>query len=113
MTEIVDPSLHIEPASEAVVWPKSSRGVGSTEPAPRRSSLDGATIGFVWDDLFRGDELFPLLERELATRFADVRIVGYDRFGSSHGADEPGFIAALPSRLAEHGVDAVVSGMGC
>ncbi len=42
----------------------------------------------MWDYLFRGDEIFPVLETELVERFPDVEIVGYDVFGNTHGADE-------------------------
>ena len=37
----------------------------------------------------------------------------YDVFGNTHGPDESTIIEALPRRLRDRGVDAVVSGMGC
>lgn len=96
-----------------VVWPKSPQGVAGRQVAPRLDTLDNKRIAFVWDWLFRGDELFPILERELSTRHPSVEIVGYEAFGNSHGGDEADFIARLPNALAEHQIDAVVSGMGC
>ncbi|MEM7140231.1 MAG: hypothetical protein AAF548_04300 [Actinomycetota bacterium] len=96
-----------------VVWPKSPQGVQTQRLAPRLRSIDGARIGFLWDHLFRGDELFPVLERELGARFPDVEIVGYEAFGNTHGGDEAEVIGRLPDTLRNRGVDAVVSGMGC
>jgi len=87
--------------------------VAQTELAPRLDSLAGKTIGQLWDDLFRGDEIFPILERELVQRFPGVRFVRYDVFGSTHGPEEQRLIAERPERLRALRVDAVISGMAC
>jgi len=76
-------------------------------------SLDGKTVAFLWDYIFRGDEIFPILQRELSARYKDMRFVNYDEFGSTHGEDEHRILAELPARLKSLGVDAVISGMGC
>src|SRR6185437_4428043 len=68
-----------------VVWPRGVQTVTTAELAPRLDSLAGKTIGQLWDDLFRGDEIFPILEEELGRRFPGVRFVRYDTFGSTHG----------------------------
>jgi hypothetical protein len=96
-----------------VVWPRGVQTAVMTELAPRLDSLAGKTIGQLWDDLFRGDEIFPILERELGQRFPGVRFVRYDVFGSTHGGEEQRVIAALPERLRALQVDAVISGMAC
>lgn len=96
-----------------VVWPRSPRTAEVAELAPRLPSLEGRTVAFLWDYLFRGDEIFPVLERELTARFPGVRFVGFDEFGTTHGAGEHEVLAGLGARLRELGVDAVVSGMGC
>jgi hypothetical protein len=70
-------------------------------------------VAFLWDYLFRGDELFPVLEKELVNRYDRIEIVGYEEFGNLHGADEKARIERLPDDLRDRGVDAVVSGMGC
>ncbi len=101
-----------EPVYHAV-WPRSLRGVQARRRADRLSSLEGARIAFLWDYLFRGDELFPVLEAELRERFPGVDIVGYDVFGNLHGSDEKALVGRLPDDLRTRGVDAVVSGMGC
>ena len=96
-----------------VVWPRSPRGVQQRRRAPRLDTLTGKRVAFLWDYLFRGDELFPILAEQLEARFAGVEIVGYIEFGNLHGADERERVAQLPDDLRSRGVDAVVSGMGC
>lgn len=96
-----------------VVWPKSPMGVQPRRGAERLDRLEGVTIAFLWDYLFRGDELFPVLAEELRARYPAVEVVPYEVFGNTHGGDEAAVIDALPERLRHRGVDAVVSGMGC
>ncbi len=95
------------------VWPRSPRGVQVRRRADRVPSLDGARVAFLWDHLFRGDELFPILADELRRRFPTIEIVDHTEFGNLHGADEKVRVGRLPDDLRTRGVDAVVSGMGC
>ena len=97
----------------SVYWPRSPRQIGLKPLAPRLDTLEGKTVAQLWDFLFLGDEVFALLEEGLKARYPGVRFASWREFGSTHGADERGAIAALPQRLKELGVDAVVSGMGC
>ena len=98
---------------ERVLWPRGRRTVSARPVAARLETLRGKTIGQLWDDLFRGDEVFPMLESALAERFPGVRFVGYRTFGSTHGAEEQQVLRDLPARMRELGVDAVISGMAC
>jgi hypothetical protein len=81
--------------------------------AARLDRLDGKRVAFLWDYLFRGDELFPVLAAELRSRHPGVEIVDFAEFGNLHGADEKDRVGRLPDDLRNRGVDAVVSGMGC
>ncbi len=96
-----------------VVWPRSPRGIQHRRAADRLDRLDGRRVAFLWDYLFRGDELFPLLDKALTERFPDVEIIGYEEFGNLHSADEKEKITQLPDELRTRHIDAVVSGMGC
>lgn len=96
-----------------VVWPKSPLAVQARPLAERLDTLEGKRVGFLWDFLFRGHELFPVIEEELQRRFTRIEVVGYDDFGNTHGGDEAEVIAALPNRLRDRRIDAVVSGVGC
>ena len=96
-----------------VVWPRSPRGIQQRRRAGRLNSLAGKRVAFLWDYLFRGDELFPVLAEQLISRFEGIEIVDYIEFGNLHGADEKERVGRLPDDLRNRGVDAVVSGMGC
>jgi len=96
-----------------VVWPRSKRQTGVKPLAKRLDTLEGKTVAQLWDYLFRGDEIFELLEEKLKARFPGVKFVSWREFGSSHGSDEREALAALPRRFKELGVDAVISGMAC
>jgi hypothetical protein len=50
----------------AVVWPRSAKAVEVRPLAKRLGSLDGKTVAFLWDALFRGDEIWPVLKRSWA-----------------------------------------------
>ncbi|MDX2156009.1 MAG: hypothetical protein SFW09_05800 [Hyphomicrobiaceae bacterium] len=100
-------------ATYAVVWPRSARSVEVKALAPRLPTLEGRTIAFLWDYLFRGDEIWPVLSAELGRRFPGMRFIGWEEFGSTHGDEEHKVLAELPGKLKSLKVDAVVSGMGC
>jgi len=94
-----------------VVWPKSPLATARRPIAPRLTDgLAGTRVGFLWDHLFRGEELFPVLADELRARGAEV--VGYDAFGNLHGPHESQLVGEIPSVIAARGIDAVVSGVG-
>ena len=96
-----------------VLWPRTPRQVKRKSLAPRLATLEGKTIAQLWDVLFRGDEVFALLEEGLKQRFPGVRFISWKEFGNTHGRNEREVLAGLPQRLKELGADAVISGMGC
>jgi hypothetical protein len=94
------------------LWPRSPRQVSLQPLAKRLDTLDGKTIAQMWDFVFRGDEVFALLEEGLKERYPNIRWVSYKEFGSTHGSDEREVIASIGRRFKELGVDASISGMG-
>ncbi len=96
-----------------VVWPRGIRLVDAVPNADRPATLEGKTVAFTWDYLFRGDEIFAILKEGLQQRYPGIRFVDYEVFGNTHGGDEREVLAQLPAKLAQHDVDAVISGMGC
>jgi len=94
-------------------WPRAPRQVSIKPLAPRLKSLEGKTIAQLWDYVFRGDEVFAVMEEALKARYPGVRFVSWSEFGSTHGGDEREVVASLAKRFKELKVDAVVSGMGC
>jgi|SRR5690349_3996029 hypothetical protein len=95
----------------AVYWPRAARQVKRRPLAARPPSLEGRTVAQLWDFLFRGDEVFALLEEGLEARFPGVRFVSWREFGNIHGSDERAVVKALPERLRELGADAVITGI--
>jgi hypothetical protein len=96
-----------------VFWPRAPRQTPLKPLAPRLDTLEGKTVAQLWDFLFRGDEVFALLEEGFKVRFPGARFVSWREFGSTHGHDEREALAQLPKRFRELGVDAVISGMAC
>ena len=97
----------------AVVWPRSNQRIDAKPLAARLDTLEGKRIAFVWDYLFRGDEIWPILKERSRARYPNMQFVDYDAFGSTHGEDEHRVLAELPGKLRQLGVSAVISGMGC
>ncbi len=97
----------------AACWPRGARALARQPLAPRLDTLAGKTIAFLWDYLFRGDEVFEILKEGLDARFSGLSFIGPDTFGSTHGEDEQAVLDGLPSRLKALKVDTVLSGMGC
>ena len=94
-------------------WPRGPRQSKLKALAPRLDTLAGKKIAFLWDYLFRGDEIFDTLAEALKQRYPGVTFVDYREFGNTHGSEERKVVAALPQRFRELGVDAAISGMGC
>lgn len=96
-----------------VLWPQSPKGIEPRALAEKLDGLDGKTVAYLWDGLFRGEELFADLTSELTSRFPTVKIVDWPVVGNTHASDEHAVIAGMPEVLRAHGVDAVVSAVGC
>ena len=82
----------------AVLWPGGISGVEPIDPAPRPDGLSGKTIAFVWDYMFRGEEIFPVVQDAIAAEFDGVKFVGHDAFGSTFGGDEHEVLRTLPEK---------------
>ena len=70
----------------AVVSPQTDRTSEVVQLAPRLATLEGKTLAFVWDYIFRGDEVWETLKEELAARYPSMTFIDYGRFGSIHGS---------------------------
>ena len=93
-------------------WPRGPRQTQLKPLAPRLETLRGKTVAQLWDFVFRGDEVFALLEEGLKERYPDIKWVSFKEFGSTHGNDEHAVLASLPKKFKELGIDAAISGMG-
>ncbi len=96
-----------------VVSPRGKKAVEIIRLAKRLDTLEGKTICELWDWIFRGDQIFPAIEKELTKQYRGIKFVSYEVFGSTHGGDEAKVLAALPDKLKQNKCDAVISGVGC
>ena len=95
-----------------VVWPLGASTGEAVGMSATPETLEGATIGFMWDYVFRGDEIFAQLTEILGERYPGMRFVPYEYFGNIHSPQEREVVAAIPERCAAESVDAVVVGIG-
>lgn len=96
-----------------VAWPRGPSAVKIIPLAKRLDTLAGKTIGEMWDWIFRGDEIFPIVEKELEDRYPGIKFVNYNEFGNPHSANEAKVYEKLPALAEKHGCDAFMVGVGC
>ncbi len=94
-------------------WPRGPRQAKIKPLAKRLDTLAGKKIAFLWDFLFRGDEIFNTMAEIFTARYPGVTFVDWREFGNIHGTDERKVVAALPEKFKALGVDAAISGLGC
>ena len=99
-------------AEYEVLWPLSRKTLKDTAMSRRFADGSAKRIGFVWDYMFRGNDMFPLLQAGLAERYPGSTFVPYEHFGNVHGHDEREVLEALPQKLKDARLDAVVVGVG-
>jgi hypothetical protein len=99
-----------------VVSPLGLEVVKAAANARRLDSLDGKTVGELWNGVFKGDVSFPLIRRLLRQRFPDLKIIPFTEFPHAAGSDHPAQQRELAQRMAalakERGCHAVISGNG-
>ena len=96
-----------------VVWPGGKKVTETVRFATRLNTFEGKTICNLWDWLFRGEQVFPVIEKELAKRYPGIKFVSHEGFGSTHGGEEKKTLADLQDKLKQNKCDAVISGVGC
>lgn len=85
--------------------------------APRLQTLEGKTIGEIWNGGFRGDETFPMIEKMLRKRYPTVRLIPFTEFSlvtiaSLHPEKKEKTLETLRAELKKKGCDAVITGNG-
>lgn len=97
-----------------VVWPLGHRVLGEVAEQERPDELGGRTVAYLWDELFRGPEMFDVISAVATDRFGDVTFVSWEEFGNFHAsaAEERRVLEELPDRLRAHRVDLVVAAVG-
>ena len=100
-----------------VVSPQGEPAIEMVTMPPRLDTLEGKTIGEVWNGGFRGDETFPIIEKMLRRRYPTVKFVSYSDFSLStiaslHPERKDKTLEALRAELKDKGCDAVITGNG-
>jgi len=95
-----------------VLWPLARIDIPAPVAAQGLPDLSGKTVAELWDNIFRGDVAYAQLREHLRARYPGIRFVPFSEFGNIHGPRQRDILDALPGRLREHGVDAVISGIG-
>ena len=95
-----------------VLSPLSRKAVKTTAAAPRIPDLNGKTICELWDVIFRGETIYPLVRDYIRKRFPGARFVTYEQFGNFHGAREHEVSATIPDKLKAFKADAAIVGIG-
>jgi hypothetical protein len=96
-----------------VVWPRGQRVKAGARLARRLDTLEGKVVAELWDWVFKGDQMMAVWEKELAKRYPGIKFVSWKEFGEVHGANEKAVLAALPEKLKQFNIDAVICGVGC
>lgn len=94
-----------------VLWPRGRRAIENKPLAKRPGSLENCTIGELWDGLFRGNEIFPILREGIAKRYPGVKFVPWTDFPRDGDHGFPDW-DAHPDLLSEKECDMVVVGTG-
>lgn len=101
--------------SYEALWPLAPREAGDVPERERADTLSGRRVAYLWDELFRGPEMFEVITATARERFGDdVTFVGWEEFGDFHAsaAEERRVLGRLPELLREHRVDLVVAAVG-
>lgn len=102
----------IADGSYEVVWPLGKSHGDTRALNERIVDVRGKTICEIWDHVFRGEQIFPIIREAMKKMYPGIRFVEYDQFGDTHGPHQKEVLAALPRLLKQHGCDAVISGVG-
>ncbi|MBI3917182.1 MAG: hypothetical protein HY322_09260 [Betaproteobacteria bacterium] len=95
-----------------VLWPLAKKAVRAQSAAPRLPDLSGKTVGELWDYIFRGEVVYPMIRERLRARFPGIKFIEYHEFGNFHGARSREIVAGLADKMRTRGCDAIISGIG-
>ena len=100
----------------SVVSPEGLQLCSIGTVSPPLDTLEGKTIGEVYNNHFKGEFMFQTYRRLFKERFPGVRIIPYDQFPIVYVGGDPAAqkqTARDIARLAkERGVNALISGNG-
>ena len=100
----------------SVISPEGLPGGATSNIAPHLSTLDGKTIGEVYNNHFKGELMFETYRRLFREKYKNVKIIPFTEFPIVYvggDAESQKKIAKEIAALAkERGVDALITGNG-
>ena len=97
----------------SVVSPVGQQVGAAGAIAARLPDLNGKTVCEVWNGMFRGDVLFPVLRELLKERYPHVKFIPYAELPKVEvWANMDQRCESLRESLIQKGCDAVISGVG-
>jgi len=100
----------------SVVSPEGLEAVTRRRAARRLDNLNDATIGEIWNGVFKGGATFPLIRKLLKDRYPRLNIIPYSEFphlpGNDHPAQQWQRAREVAALALEKGCDAVITGNG-
>ncbi len=99
-----------------VISPEGLPVSKSTGVSRHLDTLEGKTIGEVYNNHFKGEQMFRAYRRLLKEKFPGVKIIPYDKFPTIYVGGDPLSQHADAKRAAalakEWGCDAIITGNG-
>jgi hypothetical protein len=99
-----------------VISPEGLQLKAASGVSPHLDTLHGKTIGEVYNNHFKGEQMFGIYRRLFKEKFADVNIIPYDKFPIIYvGGDPVSQKKAAQDAAAlakEWGCDAIITGNG-
>lgn len=95
-----------------VLWPLARKAKGAESTARGLGDLSGKTIAELWDYIFRGEVIYPMVRELLQARYPGIKFIPWSEFGNTHGPKQREIVAGLPDKLKTLKVDGVISGIG-
>ena len=99
----------------AVVSPSGETVIEKKGLSPRLDTLEGKTVGLVWNRVFRGDETLPVIGELLEERFRNLTVIPWDAFPKTgvaelHAKRQQTTLQALTEAMLDKRVDAIIAG---
>lgn len=99
-----------------VISPKGLPPGLTNKLSPHLNSLDGKTIGEVYNNHFRGELMFHTYRQLFRKKFDRVKIIPYDEFPIVYVGGDPASQKKIAREIAaiakEKGCDALITGNG-
>jgi hypothetical protein len=109
------PQNSVEPVYN-VVSPLGDSTVKKSVMAPRLNTLEGKTVGMVWNHSFKADITFPAIEASLKQQYPGIKIIPYTEFDAAIRAAGDKISSpqakTIQTMLKQKYLNAVISGNG-